>query len=261
MRLRLPTRVAAAAFAALWTLPPGIALAQDPFEIQVYEYLTVPRGKWNLETHFNHTLRGTTIAQNGVAPSEGQTHLTFELTRGLTDYFELAGYLVLARREGKSPEYVGWRVRPRVRLPERWTGPVKVSLSMEVGFPKAAFEEEDITLEVRPIIERQFGRVAIDLNPVIGRSLKGPGTDDGWDFEPGGRLGVTVSRIVDLSLEYYGSYGPVDDFLPSSEQVHQFFGGGDLQLRENVVLNFGLGLGATSAGNRTVLKARLGWMF
>src|SRR4030095_2886363 len=101
----------------------------------------------------------------------------------------------------------------------------------------------------------------IDLNPVIGRSLKGPGTSAGWDFEPGARLGVTVSRVVDLSVEYYGSLGPLSDFLPAEEQVHQFFGGGDLQLKENVVLNLGIGLGATDAGNRTVLKARLGWMF
>ena len=35
------------------------ALAQDPFEIQVYEYETVPRGMWNLETHINYVSRGT----------------------------------------------------------------------------------------------------------------------------------------------------------------------------------------------------------
>ncbi len=28
--------------------------AQDPFEIQVYEYETVPKGMWNLETHINY---------------------------------------------------------------------------------------------------------------------------------------------------------------------------------------------------------------
>jgi len=255
----LPARLAPA-LVLLFTIPVPLS-AQDPFEIQVYEYITVPKGKWNLETHLNYIARGTKLPENGVAATDGQTHLTFELTRGLTDYFELAGYLVLARREGHGPEYVGWRLRPRFRLPERWTGPVKVSLSTEVGFLRDEYEEEDVTLEVRPIIERQFGRLAIDLNPVVGRSLKGPGTSDGWDFAPGGRLGVTVSPRLDLSLEYYGAFGPVKDFLPAEDQVHQFFGGGDLQFGENVVFNFGLGLGATSAGNRTVVKARLGWLF
>lgn len=237
------------------------AAAQDPFEIQVYEYVTTPKGRWNLETHFNYTARGTTVHAGRVAPSQGQSHLTFELTRGITELFELAGYVVLARREGHGPDFVGWRVRPRIRAPERWNLPVKLSLSTEVGVPRNQYEEEDVTLEVRPIIERQFGRLLIDLNPVIGRSLGGPGTDDGWDFEPGARAGLTVSRIVDVSLEYYGSLGPVSGFLPADEQVHQFFGGGDIQLTPNVVLNLGLGLGATDAGNRTVLKARLGWMF
>lgn len=235
--------------------------AQDPFEIQVYEYLTTPKGRWNLETHFNHTLRGTRTMDGPVAPSEGQTHLTFELTRGITHHFELAGYVVFAKRSGHGPDVVAWRVRPRIRAPEHWRLPVKLSLSTEVAFPRQLYDAEEITLEVRPIIERQFGRVLIDLNPVIGRSLKGPGTGEGWDFEPGGRIGVTVSPVVDLSLEYYGSLGPVDDFLPSDEQVHQLFWGGDLQLRTNVVLNLGMGFGLTDAGNRRVLKARLGWLF
>ncbi len=29
--------------------------AQDAFETQVYEYETVPKGMWNLETHLNYT--------------------------------------------------------------------------------------------------------------------------------------------------------------------------------------------------------------
>src|SRR5690349_16417078 len=103
------------------------AKAQDPFEIQVYEYETVPRGRWDLETHVNYTARGIRDFQDGVAPSERQTHLTFELTRGITNYFEVAGYLVTARRDGAPGEIAGWRLRPRFRLPENWL-PFKFSL-------------------------------------------------------------------------------------------------------------------------------------
>src|ERR1043166_2448308 len=86
-------------------MPPR-AGAQDAFEIQVYEYATVPRGKWNLETHFNYTGRGTRIFEEPVAPTSDQTHLTFELTRGLSACVEMAGYLVLPRRSGHSPDFV-----------------------------------------------------------------------------------------------------------------------------------------------------------
>jgi hypothetical protein len=255
----LRARLATAALTLCVSAP---VRAQDPFEIQVYEYITVPRGKWNLETHFNYTVRGVKTFEGSVAPTHHQSHLTFELTRGISDYFEMAAYLVLAKQSGQSPDFAGWRLRPRIRFPERWKLPVLLSLSAEVAFPQDAYEEADATLEIRPVLERQFGRVAIDLNPVLGRSIKGPGSDEGWVFEPGARIGVTVTPKLDLSVEYYGAFEhPIRNFVQVHEQVHQFFGGGDYQLTENMVMNFGVGIGATDVGNRTVLKARLGWMF
>jgi hypothetical protein len=247
--------------ALLALLGASAAHAQDTFEIQVYEYATVPAGRWDLETHLNYAIKGTTVPDGDVAPTEHQTHLTFELTRGITSIFELAGYLVLAHRPDSGADFAGWRVRPRIRAPESWNLPVLLSLSLEAGFPEAAYEENSVTLEVRPIIERAFGPVQIDLNPVIGRALKGPGTDEGWDFEPGARLGVTALPWLDLSVEYYGGLGPVTDWLPAEQQVHQFYFGGDLALSDAIVWNMGVGIGLTDAGDQTVLKTRLGWIF
>lgn len=257
----MPRSLPAAALAALAFLVPAAARAQDPFEIQVYEYETVPKGRWNLETHYNYTFRGTTEAEGRVSPTRHQHHLTFELTRGITNTFELAGYLVFATRPGEGAEIAGYRVRPRVMVPKAWHWPVGVSLSVEVGFPKAAYEENSVTFELRPIIEKNIGRLQLDLNPTLGRSLDGPGSGDGWDFEPGGRVGFAATKALDLSVEYYGSLGRVDRWLPAPDQVHQFFLGGDAHLSDDVVLNLGWGVGATSAGNRSVLKMRLGWLF
>ena len=148
MRKPLRSVVLALNVALVFPIVARTAVAQDPFEIQVYEYATVPAGKWNLETHLNFVQRGTTTYEGSVAPTEHQTHLTFELTRGITSWFEVAGYLVTARRDGEAPEYVGWRVRPRVRAPESWKLPVGLSLSTEVGFPKDDYEEADVTLEL-----------------------------------------------------------------------------------------------------------------
>ena len=249
---------------ALAALLSGIAAspaaAQDPFEIQVYEYETVPAGQWDLETHVNYTARGIRAFEAGVAPSEGQTHLTFELTRGITKYFELAGYLVAAHRDGVNPEIAGWRVRPRVRLPEDWL-PFKFSLSTEFGFPKRLYEENSITFELRPILERSFGRVQVDLNPVLGKAVRGPTSSEFWDFEPAARIGYTTSETLDLSLEYYGATGSLTHVEPAAQQTHQLFPGADINFSAAVVLNLGVGFGLTSAGNRLVYKSRLGWIF
>jgi hypothetical protein len=237
------------------------AFGQDPFEVQVYEYETVPRRMWNLETHLNYIGRGTREFDGPVAPTEHQFHLTFELTHGITDHFEMAVYQVFAHREGGGFDFVGWRVRPRISLPEDWGLPVAVSLSGEVGFPRRRYEENSATLEIRPIIEKKFGRWQLDFNPVVGRALQGPGASQGWDFEPGARIGYQYNPQLDLSLEYYGALGPLGQLLPGREQVHQFYPGGDLKLSENLVWNFGIGWGATIAGNRLVYKSRIGWLF
>jgi hypothetical protein len=237
-----------------------IVRAQDTFEIQVYEYETVPKGKWNLETHMNFVARGTKMPEGKVAPTDNQFHLTFELTRGITDHFEMAGYLVLAHRPDGGFEYVGTRIRPRVSLPEKWHLPVDISLSAEVGFPRETYEENSVTLEIRPIIEKKIGRLQMDFNPVIGRALRGPNEKD-WDFEPGVRFGYEVTQKFDLSLEYYGSTGPLGDPLPSDEQVHQLYPGWDLKLNDNVVWNFGIGVGITPTGNKLVYKSRVGILF
>ncbi len=237
------------------------AFGQDPFEIQVYEYKTVPKGMWNLETHLNYIGRGTKVFEGTMAPTHNQIHMTYELTRGLTDHFELAGYLVTARRPGGGLDFAAWRVRPRFRLPESWAPPVNFSLSTEVALPRKTYDENSATLEIRPIIEKSFGRFQLDLNPVVGRALRGPGTAEGWDFEPGARLAYAVHPRFKPSFEYYGSTGPVFDPLPGGEQVHQFFPGADILLGENVIWNLGLGLAATSSGNHLVYKMRIGILF
>jgi hypothetical protein len=227
-----------------------IAAAQDPFEIQVYEYALVPVGKWNLETHVNRVAKGEMKDQN---------HLTFELTRGVTENFEMAAYLLTATRPGVNGELAGWRLRPRWKVPEGKL-PFRFSISTEFGFPKKEYEPVDWTLEIRPIIEKEWGKVLLDINPVFGKAFGGA-VDEGFDFEPGVRLGYALNPKVDLSMEYYASIGKITDPVPSNQQVHQFFPGADFQLTPNVVWNVGVGFGATDAGNTLVYKMRLGKMW
>jgi hypothetical protein len=259
------TRVAAIfRFCVLTACVAGVlpVLAQDPFEIQVYEYELVPKGQWNLETHMNYRRHGTTEFEGTVAPSSRQFHLTYELTHGITDWFEMAGYLVLAHRAQPDGgwDYAGWRLRPRFGIPPSWNWPVGLSLSTEIGFPKNTYEENPTTFELRPIIEKRFGRIQVDLNPTLARALRGPGSSEGWEFEPAARIAFTGWRL-EPSLEYYGATGPIRDVLPVHEQSHQFYPGWDLQITKNIVWNFGIGIASTSQGDRLVYKMRLGVLF
>lgn len=248
---------------ALLFLISQCGFAQDPFEIQVYEYDTVAKGRWNLETHFNVVGKGTKEPEGLVSPTNHQVHLTYELTHGITDYFEMAGYLVLARRPGINPflEFAGWRIRPRFRLPESLPLPFQVSISTEFAFPRSQYEEAKTTFELRPILERKIGRWQFDFNPTFGRAIRGPGTKDGWDFEPAVRVAYEAHKRFEPSIEYYGGTGPLKYSLPVREQAHLFYPGFDFQISENVVWNFGLGFASTPSGDQLVMKMRLGWEF
>ncbi|HEU0185214.1 MAG TPA: hypothetical protein VFS27_07870 [Blastocatellia bacterium] len=247
--------------AVMWALLAIVARAQDQFEIQVYEYETVPKGKWNLETHINYVGKGTKFFEGPVAPTNNQFHLTFELTRGITNLYEAAGYLLTAHRPGAGYEFAGWRFRNRVRAPKSWKLPVDLSVSAEFDFPQRQFEENSVALEIRPIIEKKFGRFQYDINPILDRALSGPGTKEGWTFQPCMRLGYTLNKRLDLSMEYYSDLGPLTDLLPPDQQGHQFYPGGDLKFGENTVITFGVGFGATHMGNRLIYKIRIGHLF
>jgi hypothetical protein len=235
--------------------------AQDTFEIQVYEYELVPKGKFSLETHFNYVARGTKSVEGTVAPTEGQYHLTFELTRGLTETFEMAGYLVLADRPGGGFEYAGTRIRPRWSLPKTWRLPFDFSLSTEVGFPRPQYEANAVTLEIRPIIERTFEHFRLSFNPVVGRALKGPDTDQGFEFEPGVKFAYFVTPKLNAGLEYYGSTGPITDVLPIGQQQHLLFPSLDIFFSEHAMINVGVGFSLTGVGEKLIPKMRLGYRF
>ena len=235
--------------------PLTVLPAQDAFEIQVYGAETAPRKAWELETHLNYIARGTTAFDGPVAPSEHQFHLAVELTRGLTDYWEVTAYLLSAYRPGPGVEYAGWRLRSRVRAPESWRLPVDLGLAAELEFSPAVYDETTAGLEIRPILEKRIGRVQLQLNPVIERALSGTSGEAEWELEPSGRVGVTVSRRVGLSFEYYGKTGLFGG-TSGGGQVHQFYPGVDLHLGDDVELNMGVGVGTTAAANRLVLKSR-----
>jgi hypothetical protein len=230
------------------------ARAQDPFEIEVYPYETAHRGEWELGMHLNYTARGTRDFDGSVAPTDDQAHFTLELTHGFTNFLEFAAYGLTAYRPGHGFDAAGWRFRTRTRVPESLGWPVNVGLAVELEFTRATYDETTAGLEIRPILDKTFGRVQLTFNPTIERGLRG--AEKEWEFEPAGRVGVTLSERFAFGLEYYGKTGLFGDPAPGAVAVHQFFPGIDWKLSEDATLNVGVGFGTTTAGDRLILKTR-----
>src|SRR5437899_8176621 len=132
--------------------------------------------------------RGRSAARGRALPARSEEHTSeLQSLRHLVCRL-LLGKKKLAHRPGGGYEFAGWRIRPRWRLPQSWGLPVDGIFSAEVGFPRKQYEENSVTLELRPIIEKKLGRFQMDFNPVFSHALRGPAKGGGWDFEPGVRL-------------------------------------------------------------------------
>jgi hypothetical protein len=227
------------------------AWAQDPFELHVYEYETLPSGVWTIETHLNYVPSGTTSADGLLLPTDNQAHVTFELTRGIAPNVAIGAMLLTATGPGVAPgiRYAGWRILPHVAAPKSWNLPVDLGLVVEISFQDQRYEENTRQIELRPIIQKNVGRYQFDFNPVFERGLKGQGSSEGWVFEPNLRLGYELSKKLDASLEYYGTL--------AGKQVHQIYPGLDWKITEHLLCNLGMGFGMTPAGNQLVVKSRL----
>lgn len=236
------------------------ARAQGNYEIQVYGSDTVPPGNTMFEVHSNYTARGQ-YADGYVAATNHAVHETVEITQGITDWSELGFYFFTSEQSGLGAQWVGDHIRPRVRVPESWHWPVGVSLSMEMGYQRAKFDPDTWTWEIRPIVDKQMGRLYLCVNPAFERSWHGPGVHDGLVFTPAIKAGWDFTKAVNAGIEYYADYGSIRDIAPLHDQQQQFFAVTDLTVSPDWELNFGVGIGPTAATDHWIVKGIVGRRF
>jgi hypothetical protein len=242
-------------------LPPGSAVAQANYEIQVYGSETTPRGETVFEMHNNFTFQGTKQTVDGVHPTNHQLHETLEITHGFNDWFEIGLYQFTSAQSTTGWQWVGSHIRPRVRAPENWHWPVGVSLSSEFGYQRPSYSTDTWTWEIRPIIDKQLGKVYLAFNPALERSLHGPGVRGSFEFSPNFKLGYGLTRKVSAGIEYYGSLGPVTGFDPFRDQFQQFIPSLDIDFGPNWEFNFGVGVGVTGGTEHLLVKMIIGRRF
>jgi hypothetical protein len=234
--------------------------AQENYEIQVYGSETMPKGMTMFELHSNYTLKGSRFtSEDGVIATNHALHETLEITHGFNDWSELGFYWFTAKPDGQSFQWVGTHIRPRVRAPESWGWPVGVSISQEIGYSREKFSGDTWTYELRPIIDKQFDdHWYVSLNPVLGKSLRGPNASKPFDFTPNVDVGYNVTPKVNFSIEYYGATGTVREIVPLSEQEHLVFGALNLDLGPEWEFNLGYGTALTAGGDKSIVKMILG---
>ncbi len=239
----------------------SLAIAQDNYEIQVYDADTVEPGHTMVELHSNFTIDGSKKITDGLYPTNHAEHETIEITHGFTDWFETGFYIFTSLRSGQGWQWVGDHIRPRFRVPGRWHWPVGVSISNEIGYQRRPFSLDTWTWEIRPIVDQKIGKWYWSLNPTLDRAWHGPDVNQGVVFSPNFKFSYDFTPKIAGGLEYYGSVGPITGFNPVSQQQHQFFPAIDLNVAPQWEINFGMGVGVTRATDHLIVKMILGYRF
>jgi hypothetical protein len=233
--------------------------AQENYEIQVYPSATVGTGVTMFELHSNYTLTGSkTRSVLNEYPTNHAIHETIEITHGFNDFTELGFYWFMAKPAGGQFQWVGTHLRPRISIPESWHWPVGLSLSQEIGWAKSQFSADTWTYELRPIIDKQMGPWYVSVNPVLGKSLRGPSAADPFDVTPNINVGYDVTKKLNLAAEYYGFTGTVKRLEPIDQEEHLLFTALNYDFGPAWEFNLGYGFALTGSGDQHILKMILG---
>lgn len=232
--------------------------AQENYEIQVYSSPTMTRGMTIFELHSNYTFEGEKQVVKGVRPSWHSFHETVEITHGITENFELGFYLFTNYSNKYGFQVIGTHLRPRISAPAKWKLPVGLSLSVEIGYQRKEYSPETWNVELRPIIDKTFGKFYISLNPTIGVPIKGLDNETAAAFAPNIKAAFAVTPKVSLGSEYYGDLGALNHFEAGPDQSHALFAVVDLFVDPRWEINAGPGLGLTRSTDRFVMKLLIG---
>jgi hypothetical protein len=232
----------------------------DPWEFEVYPSQTIGRGKMELESLNSFVANGHSEGDSGTSsgdfPPEHMYRTAFELTYGFTDKFEAAAYLNLAKPNGHDLQYAGSKYRIRGSLFDQGELPVDLGYYVELEWHKTPqFDDSELELELKPIIEKDFGRLEIDLNPKFEKAVfVGPDKNKGFEF--GYAVGIYYNywRLMSPGVEAYGGIGLIDDSDPIDEQQHYVFPVVRGELGGGIEYNFGVGIGLTRGSDHVIPK-------
>jgi hypothetical protein len=231
----------------LVALAAASALAQDRFEIQVYESDTARPGETGIEVHLNTVAAGSTqTSANGQIATTGVTHITFEPHLGVATWCEVGGYLQAAQLPDGTLVTGGGKLRLKLRYPHTVQG-FGFAVNFELSDVPKRFEANQWGSEIRPIIDVQWGRWYGSINPILDTDLAGAQAGRP-QFQPAAKGAYGLGEGVSVGAEYYGawSYAP----------THALYGALDFANRW-LDLNMGVGYGFEGP-ERWVLKAIIG---
>ena len=237
-----------------------IAHAIDFYEIQVYTVETTPKNKLTLELHSNGVVNAVgSLARDDLRRHE--IHETIEGTYCLLSNVEIGQYFNMAKFVGGRFGYAGSRTKLHFGIgdPDEW--PIAFGGNVELDYMRRQADPNSLSLELRPILQKNFGKLSIVADFAFEKALRGPGAHEGFGFLPSAMISYDLLPWLTPAVEYYGDIGPIRRPAATKLQQHFIVPAVNLNLSPKLELNFGVGSGTTQASRGTFIKSIIGWTF
>ena len=228
-------------FCSVFALTTASASAQDLFELEVFEYETAPRGNYDVALHTNVMSRGG-VTPDSIAADHRPAHVSVEVARGWTDRFETAIFIQTAPfGSSGSDRFAGGHLRSKVRVGTFPAFPLRMALSGEYTFNRAAFDRELQTLEVRPILDYSRGRLSLVANPSL--EFVTHGGDEGLEpvFDMSASAGWQLLKRLAVKTDYFSAAATTRHLQRERGAHYLLFGGLDIDMGEGWELSLSAG--------------------
>ena len=230
---------------------PGLAFAQTD-EIQVYDAAIADKGVFNLTWHNNFTPSGIkTPAFPGAVTADKSWNGVPEWAYGVAPWFEAGLYMPLYSRDNAGGGFGldGFKLRALFVEPNADDKKFAYGVNFEFSFNASRWDPSRHSAEVRPIIGWHLKPVDIIINPIFDTSYNGVRN---LEFVPSFRVAYNASPAWAVALEEYDDFGPIHQFVPGGQQVHQIYAVMDHSGALDV--EAGIGFGMTGASDHLTLK-------
>jgi len=237
------------------------AHAADRFEIQVYDASADKRGEAGVELHLNSFANGSTTADPPELPLAHQSHATLEPSYGVTDFWEIGGYLQSAMLENGTYRYGGVKLRSKFVTTEGFSKTLRLGVNLELSNVPSVFEKNVWGGEIRPMIALETRRFLFAFNPIIELDLAHTPASQVAQLSPAALGLVKLADAIGVGLEYYGSLGPLTSPRLSIHDEHLLFEALHIFTDHDIELSFGVGEAISDTQNQLIFKTIVGYTF
>ena len=235
------------------------ALAAED-EIQVYVDDMNKVGQWGVELHMNYVPQGQTTPETSSGiPSNHRWQFTPEFAYGITPSLEAGLYVPTAMTT--DGDFYATGLRPRLKYIHQPDQPSIFfwGFNTEFGYSTRKVTDTMWGMELRPIMGFHTEKWLVSFNPIVNLPLSKGGVNKAA-FEPALKISRTINDNLELGIEHYSGYGPLNRLQGYRNQDHTLFVSADIKTK-TMEINLGVGRGYHNAEDAWIVKSILAFNF